>query len=122
MILGKSYPILIILTILCIMPSAASSSIANFEADNPEGYGPYTVYFHDLSTGIPTNWSWEFGDGNASTDQNPSHLYDLPGDHLRHNGDMDCRVYRGSCLGECADCCDHDMVEEKRMTSSGRFE
>ena len=33
------------------------------------------VTFTDLSTGIPTSWFWDFGDGNTSTLQNPTHSY-----------------------------------------------
>jgi len=28
-----------------------------------------------------TNWNWSFGDGAVSTEQNPSHLYSLPGNY-----------------------------------------
>lgn len=34
-----------------------------------------TIQFTDLSTNIPTGWTWYFGDGNTSTQQNPSHYY-----------------------------------------------
>lgn len=33
------------------------------------------VQFQDLSTEIPQSWSWNFGDGNTSTQQNPFHTY-----------------------------------------------
>lgn len=35
--------------------------------------------FTDQSSGTPTSWSWNFGDGNTSTVQNPSHSYAAPG-------------------------------------------
>lgn len=35
--------------------------------------------FTDNSTGNPTQWLWDFGDGNTSTQQNPSHTYSAPG-------------------------------------------
>lgn len=33
------------------------------------------VSFIDQSTGSPTSWSWNFGDGSVSTQQNPSHVF-----------------------------------------------
>jgi PKD repeat protein len=38
--------------------------------------GPITIQFTDDSSGSPTSWSWDFGDGSGlSTAQNPSHTY-----------------------------------------------
>ena len=35
----------------------------------------------DASTGAVTSWAWNFGDGETSTEQNPTHTYDdLTGD------------------------------------------
>lgn len=34
-----------------------------------------TALFTDTSTGNPARWSWDFGDGFSSTQQNPSHAY-----------------------------------------------
>jgi PKD repeat protein len=42
-----------------------------------------TVYFEDMSFaefGI-SSWSWEFGDGNTSSEQNPIHTYDEEGEY-----------------------------------------
>jgi PKD repeat protein len=38
------------------------------------------VTFTDTSTGTPTSWAWDFGDGATSTDQNPTHKF-APGDY-----------------------------------------
>jgi PKD repeat protein len=34
-----------------------------------------TVQFTDTSTGSPSSWAWDFGDGAASTDRNPTHAF-----------------------------------------------
>jgi PKD repeat protein len=38
-----------------------------------------TIQFTDTSSGGPTAWTWDFGDGGASTAQNPSHSYTTAG-------------------------------------------
>jgi PKD repeat protein len=43
------------------------------------GNGETTVSFTDLSTGEITSWSWDFGDGNTNTLQNPSNNYSHDG-------------------------------------------
>jgi len=40
-----------------------------------KGLPPLVVNFTDLSTGDPTSWSWQFGDGNVSSLQYPNHTY-----------------------------------------------
>jgi PKD repeat protein len=47
---------------------------ASFESSVNE----LTALFTDTSTGSPTAWSWSFGDGGTSTQQNPMHTYDEP--------------------------------------------
>ncbi len=49
--------------------------------DCPEGYGlaPYEVSFTDLSSNVPTRWTWDFGDGDSSYVADPTHVYDEPG-------------------------------------------
>lgn len=52
---------------------------AAFTGAPVSGYAPLTVSFTDASTGSPTSWSWDFGDGGSSTAQNPSHVYGSAG-------------------------------------------
>ncbi|OFY71134.1 MAG: hypothetical protein A3G23_15115 [Bacteroidetes bacterium RIFCSPLOWO2_12_FULL_37_12] len=47
--------------------------IAKFTPDKLISCG--TVTFKDESTGIPDTWLWNFGDGNTSTERNPTHTY-----------------------------------------------
>jgi thioredoxin 1 len=54
---------------------------ADFTSNVTEGYSPLTVQFIDMSTGSPTSWSWDFGDGNTSTVQNPTHTYNEAGNY-----------------------------------------
>lgn len=56
-----------------------SDVTADFVANMTLGTEPLTVGFTDLSTGGPTAWAWDFGDGNTSTEQNPVHTYTVPG-------------------------------------------
>ncbi|MDI6794288.1 MAG: PKD domain-containing protein, partial [bacterium] len=44
---------------------------ADFEATPGSGCVPLTVDFNDTSTGVITAWSWDFGDGNISSDSAP---------------------------------------------------
>jgi PKD repeat protein len=49
--------------------------VAEFKADRQVGKAPFIVQFADVSKGNPTAWTWEFGDGTGSSDQNPRHIY-----------------------------------------------
>jgi PKD repeat protein len=49
--------------------------VADFRADRQAGKAPFVVRFTDLSKGSPDAWSWDFGDGTGSDEQNPSHIY-----------------------------------------------
>ena len=42
---------------------------------------PLTVEFRDTSTGENLTYLWDFGDGQISKDQNPSHEYNVAGDY-----------------------------------------
>ncbi|MDX8339541.1 PKD domain-containing protein [Draconibacterium sp. IB214405] len=52
---------------------------ANFEVSAQNVNQGSSIDFFDLSTNNPTDWTWDFGDGESSTIQNPSHTYLTPG-------------------------------------------
>ena len=51
---------------------------ANFFTDITSGDAPLIVFFTDLSENS-TEWHWDFGDGETSTEQSPSHTYTAAG-------------------------------------------
>jgi len=60
---------------LALNPPAVDFSIT------PEsGTQPLLIHCSDTSTGDIISWLWQFGDGNISTEQNPSHLYESAGE------------------------------------------
>jgi PKD repeat protein len=54
---------------------------ADFTASPDGGTAPVTVAFRDASSGSPTSWRWDFGDGTSSTSRNPSHTYTAAGSY-----------------------------------------
>ncbi len=62
-----------------ISGSSGEAPVANFSATPTSGTAPLNVIFTDQSENNPISWQWNFGDGNASTQQNPSHTYNSDG-------------------------------------------
>lgn len=52
---------------------------AGFSANKVEGCAPMVVQFTDESTGSPTSWRWDLGNGTLSFFQNPAATYFNPG-------------------------------------------
>ncbi|MDD1729364.1 MAG: PKD domain-containing protein [Methanospirillum sp.] len=52
---------------------------AAFSADRTSGVAPVQVSFLDQSTGNPTSWLWNLGDGTISTARNVTHIYATKG-------------------------------------------
>lgn len=67
---------------LCVnlYASAAGAVSTSFVADRTTTCTGEVV-FSDQSANSPTNWLWNFGDGNTSTLQNPTHFYVLDGNY-----------------------------------------
>ncbi|WP_261788812.1 PKD domain-containing protein [Methanosarcina siciliae] len=61
--------------------AAPAAPVADFSAAPSSGDIPLNVQFTDESTGSPTSWFWNFGDGANSTEQNPSHTYTAEGNY-----------------------------------------
>jgi len=57
----------------------AATSGVDFSASVMAGPAPLAVWFTDESSNNPISWSWSFGDGNTSTEQNPVYTYRTPG-------------------------------------------
>lgn len=49
--------------------------LSAFTANPTMGDAPLIVQFTDQSIENPTSWNWDFGDGESSTEQSPSHTY-----------------------------------------------
>jgi gliding motility-associated-like protein len=69
--------------------------IANFDANEYEDCAPLEVYFENNSQYGDT-YEWDFGDGNTSTEREPSHIFTEPGYYnvsLTVTGDGGVRHY-----------------------------
>ena len=80
------------LTGLLLMFFLSMGSIARAQVPCYTGFAyttsgsPYQLSFYDSSYDAngdrPVSWQWSFGDGTASTAQNPSHLYNSNGTYV----------------------------------------
>src|SRR6476620_2256321 len=68
-----------ITSLMTALSMQAQDPVANFTANNSSGCAPLRVTFTDQSTGNPTSWTWDFGNGQLSTVQNPVVTYSQPG-------------------------------------------
>jgi hypothetical protein len=67
---------------MAMLTSDSSLCMANFVAiaDSNPSFS-YIFLFFDHSVGNPNHWFWTFGDQTTSTEQNPVHQYNAPGNY-----------------------------------------
>jgi PGF-pre-PGF domain-containing protein len=65
-------------TTITVLGSLPVYPVPNFNANPTSGIAPLTVYFTDSSQNAAA-WSWNFGDGTTSSEQNPTHTYSAEG-------------------------------------------
>jgi PKD repeat protein len=73
---GRSAPVAMATNTITI---ASTPPVADFSAAPLSGSAPLAVAFSDLSSNSPDSWSWDFGDGTNSSEQNPIHTYSAAG-------------------------------------------
>ena len=71
--------ILVALGLCCLPERTLAQLAANFTATPLTGCAPLIVNFTNTSTGSPTSYSWDLGNGVTSVAVNPSTSYTLPG-------------------------------------------
>ena len=69
----------VLLFFLCLQATAWGQPKAAFTASSASGCSPLLVYFSDSSSGNPTQWKWDLGNGVTSFLRNPSATYFNPG-------------------------------------------
>ena len=74
----KARLLILLLFTIGAVPAYAQLS-ALFSANKTEGCAPLVVQFRDESTGNPTNWRWDLGNGTVSFLQHPAATYFNPG-------------------------------------------
>jgi len=52
-----------------------------YTTSDPDNLAPLTVAFTDTSSGSPSQWIWNFGDGFIAMERNPIHTYPNPGNY-----------------------------------------
>ena len=63
----------------CTITYSFAQPVADFSVSVTQRCNSLQAQFTDLSTGNPTSWFWNFGDGQTSNTQNPSVTYTRPG-------------------------------------------
>lgn len=70
---------LLVLTSILLFGNSQAQLVADFTSDVQLGCAALEVHFDETSSGGPTSFFWNFGDGSTSTLANPVHVYDTIG-------------------------------------------
>ena len=86
-----------------VISPTTSNAEANFSYE-VSNFCEMEVQFSDYSNFGATEWEWDFGDGNTSSDQNAVHTFDSPGEYT---------VSLEACVaGECESTTQQVIIEE----------
>jgi len=69
------------ISIALLIDYTPGNIVADFTGSPTSGTAPLTVQFSDQSSGAVTSRLWDFGDGQNSTNANPSHTYQNAGSY-----------------------------------------
>jgi len=78
---GTTTPVTVATTppVVTVTPVIPGAPTTGFTADPVVGFAPLTVRFMDRSSGSPTSFEWDFGDGGSSMTENPEYTYQNAG-------------------------------------------
>jgi len=65
--------------IITVTPVIPGAPVTGFTANPVVGYAPLKVQFMDRSSGSPTSFEWDFGDGGSAMIENPAYTYQKAG-------------------------------------------
>lgn len=97
-------------TATTVMPTLidVNAPVSDFYSPTAAVCAPSLVNFVNQSTGA-TSWKWDFGDGTTSTNENPAHIYHLPG------------VYTVTLISFSAEGCSDTLVKVDYVTVPGTY-
>jgi PKD repeat protein len=79
--IGLALLVAILVGVLALAVACTEPPVASLATDKTKVATGEPVQFTSKSTGEITSWSWDFGDGNTSTQQNPFHAYAEKGNY-----------------------------------------
>ncbi len=88
-----------------------AAPIPDFTLSATDGCAPRSIQFTDLSQGNVSQWFWDFGDGDTSTQANPIHTYQV-------DGQFDVSLTVTNAQGCAATLLEPDLIELKRPAAS----